>query len=461
MRGEVAQVVNLRLLDREPEQSKSNDLRYSIPWLDRIELLVLDGFFDFTPVQGEILKYLIPRIPNVIVNVNHDEQNPQIFQPFASTLEHLQSIAAFEIEKSEQPILEAERQQQLRTQLFNVGQVDNWRAANSADEELQINNLRYTLLECSDRELEVRSIAKEIKRLVLAGGYLLSEIALVVRERAAYADSIVRVFADEGIPCNLERRVEANDIPAIRACGKLFQLLQNTHEDTANPKASEIAHLIKTNYFRASNESLGQLAQQFEQKYSSLLDDSLKQRASNDKLRAALGIGRWKPDDLENVIAYVGSELRINAWVDRAQRLIRMFPSADDAQSLISGREAEDPAATAEDEAPQEDEAVMDRRKRPAPVQPAAIAWTILVMRHLQQLLSAMPEECTLDELPRTLMALLDRLQFSNQVNVPFENEGEAQDIPQATLDVRGRESLRRAIAAAVRSSDSFASFPQ
>src|SRR5436190_5040189 len=273
-----------------------------------------------------------------------------------------------------------------------------------------------------------------------------------MRERAAYADTIVRVFADEGIPCNLESRVEANDIPAIRACGKLFQLLQKPHEETANPKAGEIAHLIKTHYFRASNESLEQLAQQFEQKYSSLLDDSLKQPASHDKLRAALGIRRWKPDDLENVIAYVGSELRINAWIERARRLIRMFPSADAAQSLISGVEAEDPAVTAEDEEPQQDEAVIDRRRRPAPVHPAAIGWTILVMRHLQQLLSAMPEESPLNELPRTLMGLLDQLQFSNQVNVPFENKTGANDIPQGTLDVRGRESLRRAIAAAVRS---------
>jgi RecB family exonuclease len=312
--------------------------------------------------------------------------------------------------------------------------------------------LRYTLLECSDRELEIRSIAKEIKRLVLGEGYRLSEIALVMRERAAYADTIVRVFADEGIPCNLERRVEAKDIPGIRACGKLFQLLQNPHEETANPKASEIAHLIKTRYFRASDQSLEQLAIQFDQKYSSLLDDPTRQTTSNDKLRAALRIGRWNPDDLENVIAYVGSELRINAWIERARRLIRIFPSADAAQSLISGVEAEDPAATAEDEAPQPDEAVIDRRKRPAPVHPAAIAWTILVLRHFQQLLSALPEASALDELPRTLLTLLDQLQFAHQVNAPFANDAEVNDIPQTTLDVRGRESLRRAIAAAVRS---------
>jgi ATP-dependent helicase/nuclease subunit B len=384
-----------------------------LPWIDKTELLVLDGFFDFTPVQGEILKCLIPQIPNVIVNINHDEQNPQIFQPFASTIEHLQSIAPFEIVSSKESSSIAPPLSGLRSRLFNAREL----ADDPQDAEPHAEMRAIQLLECADREIEIRSIAKEVKRLVLTEKYNLSDIALVVRERAAYTDTIVRVFADEGIPCNLERRVEANDIPALRACGKLFQLLRSSHEETANPKATEIAHLIKTGYFRASHDSLEQLAQQFDQQYISLLDDGGKQTGSHDKLRAALGIGRWKPDDLET--------------------------------------EAEDPAATAEDEETQDDEAVkIDRRKRPAPVPPAAIAWTILVVRHFQQLLSAMPEECALSDLPRTLMRLLDQLQFPQQVRLPFEAKAESNDIPQATLDVRGRESLRRAIAAAVRGSE-------
>src|SRR5207245_11657472 len=63
--------------------------KVSLPWLEQVELLVLDGFFDFTPVQGEILKYLIPAVPNVIVNLNGDERNQDIFRPFQSTIEHL------------------------------------------------------------------------------------------------------------------------------------------------------------------------------------------------------------------------------------------------------------------------------------------------------------------------------------------------------------------------------------
>jgi len=63
----------------------------SLPWLDQVELLVLDGFFDFTPVQGEILKQLIPMVPDVIVNLNGDPRNTDTFRPFQSTIEHLQS----------------------------------------------------------------------------------------------------------------------------------------------------------------------------------------------------------------------------------------------------------------------------------------------------------------------------------------------------------------------------------
>ncbi len=68
-----------------------------LPWIANVQLLVLDGFFDFTPVQGEMLKLLIPQIPEVVVNLNKDERNPEIFTPFNETIDQLCSIADFEI----------------------------------------------------------------------------------------------------------------------------------------------------------------------------------------------------------------------------------------------------------------------------------------------------------------------------------------------------------------------------
>ena len=116
----------------------------------------------------------------------------------------------------------------------------------------------------------------------------------------------------------------------------------------------------------------------------------------NFQARGALGIGRWSADILENVIAYVGSELRVKAWSERAQRLIEVLPSPEAARSFIAGSESnegDDPAATAETEPPPDDAPTKDKRKRPTPVHPAAIAWTGLVMEHLRQLIASVPDE--------------------------------------------------------------------
>ncbi len=434
----------------------------SLPWLDQVELLVLDGFFDFTPVQGEILKYLIPVVPNAIVNLNGDPRNEDIFRPFRSTIEHLESIAGFETKTSAEMAEVVDALAPLRGGLFNVTQVGNLR--DGLEEKAQLNNLRHiTLIECGDREVEIRAIAKEIKRLILTKGYKLSDIALVVRERAAYADTILRVCADESIPANLERRVEAVETPAMRACGKLFQLLKDTtREHIRNPKASDLAHLVKTGYFRASANALPELTKVFDQQYTSLLakDRGSQRNETSDqdeqrrveRLRTELGIGRWLPDTLENVIAYVGSELRANAWTERARRLIDKFPSPEAARSLIAGSasQSEDAAAAAEDESPPDEAPV--RRQKPAPIHPAAIAWTVILIEHLQDLLSSFPEAAPPEELRGALMSVLDRLEFAKQVRRSFLQAGPAADIPQAALDVRGLESLRRALAAAVRS---------
>src|SRR5205085_4638209 len=71
-----------------------------LPWLKNVELLILDGFFDFTPIQGEILRELIPRVPETLVNLNYDSRNPEIFAPFRETIDQLSSIVPFETKQS-------------------------------------------------------------------------------------------------------------------------------------------------------------------------------------------------------------------------------------------------------------------------------------------------------------------------------------------------------------------------
>src|SRR6185503_10019432 len=98
-------------------------------------------------------------------------------------IEHLQSITEFETEVSEEVVAVSEGLAPLRDRLFNVTPAADLSDEN--DSASQVNNLpSITLLECGDREIEIRSIGKEIKRLILEENYRLSEIALVVRQRA-------------------------------------------------------------------------------------------------------------------------------------------------------------------------------------------------------------------------------------------------------------------------------------
>src|SRR5439155_13415936 len=118
-------------------------------------------------------------VPGVIVNVNHDDRNEEIFRPFQSTIEHLQSITPFEIVTD----TDVPRQRDLRARLFNVEKDDNSAPGSMTAKRPQNEGApEIQLFECADRELEIRSIAKEIKRLVLTNGYNLADIALVVRE---------------------------------------------------------------------------------------------------------------------------------------------------------------------------------------------------------------------------------------------------------------------------------------
>jgi len=436
-----------------------------IPWLAEVELLVLDGFFDFTPVQGEMLALLIPRIPNVIVNLNSDEGNGDIFAPFRATIDQLGAITDFEVEFNSERTSVNGALSPLRHRLFNSAeQTANPPSAADGD-ELANSQTEITLLECSDRETEVRAIAKEIKRLIFLEKYHVADIALVVRERAAYADTILRVLQDEGIPCNVERRTDSVDIPAVRACLKLFQMLGG--ESSQDLKSADLADLVKSDYFRLSDDEVASLQEQFESQYAGLLQsegDESNGATRDDhnraeRLRLALGIGRWDADGLENVIAYVGSELRIGDWLARAGKLIAELPDAGETRELLVGSEAaddEDGDSVIEPESERDDPAIIrparaEKKRRPSrEIHAATIAWSALVVKRLEQLIKEMPDRGRPADLRFALIKLLDTLQFHTAATRANRKASEA-DLAQLTLDRRGLESLRRAFVAAGR----------
>jgi ATP-dependent helicase/DNAse subunit B len=449
--------------------------KLQLPWLADVQLLVLDGFFDFTPVQGEMLQRLIPQIPEVVVNLNDDDRNQEIFVPFRETIDRLSAITPFVEKRSADeisPTLGALLE--LRQNLFNpnlsvktepvfdklqlIADIDQDDTA--ADAGIPQSEISH--FECGDRDTEIRAIAKEIKRLVLRAGYDLAEIALVVRQRASYAETIARVMREESLPCNLESRVEANDIPANRAALKLFAILENlSREEEAKPRTSELADLIKSKYFRLNEKDISRLSTRFDSEFADLLPEEaqLPNPERIVQLKKRYRIGVWDADALENAFAYVGSELRVSDWLTRARKLIKELPGAEATRELLnidSLEHARDP-----DEADQIENAEtakiessdVERKRRPSrDIHPATLGWTSLVIQAFAEKVEAVDREGTPTRLRQALMKLLDEFSFRDQIARPIRAVVEDEELPQAMLNYNSLEVLRRAFVAAIKS---------
>jgi len=442
-----------------------DEQRVTLPSLADVQLLVLDGFFDFTPVQGEILRRLVPRIPNVIVNLNHEERNPEIFLPFQETIVQLSSVAPFEKKSSGHENIAFARGalSRLRENLFNPSVSDKLQfVVDLSQDEAPRGQSEIKYFECGDRDTEIHAIAKEIKRLVLREGYSLADIALVIRQRASYADTIARVMREESLPCNLESRIEANDIPANRAALKLFAILEQlSRDEITTPKVSALADLIKSEYFRLREEDLSSLLSEFDAEYSRLLHDSDQppdaKREARQRNRYRIGV--WDADSLENTFAYVGSELRVSEWLSRARQLIKELPAATATKELLNidtTEQARDP-----DEADQIENAEtakvegadVEKKRRPSrDIHPAAIAWASLVIQSFAERIQAVPREGKPADLRLALMKLLDQFCFRKQIARPIRSAVEDRELPQAMLNFNSLESLRRAFVAAIKS---------
>ncbi|HSQ20007.1 MAG TPA: hypothetical protein VLR92_06495, partial [Blastocatellia bacterium] len=281
----------------------------SLPWLAEVRLLVLDGFFDFTPVQGEMLRLLIPRIPEVIVNLNRDERNAEVFRAFSSTVDQLNAIATFETRVDAEILKVGGALSHLRERLFNPQAAEEPPVSSEpGNDGGEISESAIILMECSDRQTEIRAIAKRIKHLVLVDAYSFSDIALVVRELAAYAETIARVFEEESIPCSLRRRIQLMEVPAARAAVKLFELLiELGREGRGIVTVSALADVLKSGYFRLSEAELDVLRDRFKRECKHLSSVTGYRRGAD-----ATNVGYWDVDELENVIAFVGADLRLD-----------------------------------------------------------------------------------------------------------------------------------------------------
>lgn len=197
-------------------------------YMNNLDFVIIDEFYDFRPVEMEIIRALSMMDLDIYINMPFGlESNNKILK---NTLEVLKDMG-FEIvivEKKDKNIFES-----LGERLFSSSEEKF-----NYIEEIQI-------IKSPSRYLELKKIFREIKRYLIQG-ISLQDMGLVVLSNS-YLNSLSRVSLEEDIPLTSGNSTQLIMIPMIRE----FLNLINTR---ISPTRLNILNRVKSTYFPICNE---------------------------------------------------------------------------------------------------------------------------------------------------------------------------------------------------------------
>ncbi len=164
------------------------------PFLEPVEAVYVDGFWDFTTTQLDLLKLLAEQARETVVTLplNIPAGQEELFAPVRETAQTLArllpgaTITASDLEpQGVSPTLRA-----VAERLFDFSAAP----ATPADPDA------VHVVECPSAQRAAQEIARLCKTLLLSGEALPEEIAIVFRDAAAHAPAVARELEQAGVP---------------------------------------------------------------------------------------------------------------------------------------------------------------------------------------------------------------------------------------------------------------------
>jgi ATP-dependent helicase/nuclease subunit B len=228
-----------QLYDHEGRFWTARELLQSGQWgpLDHLQLVVVDGFTDFTRTQHEILELLARQAKEIWITLplEPDSKRPDLFAKTFKTRDELQrrfSKASIQEvprrKKSDWPTLD-----HIERQLFSSPQ----------DAMPLKKSDRVEILAASRRLGEIEQVGRRVKELLVEEQVKPGDIAVVFRSLNESAPMVREVFRELGVPFYLDTEQTLLASPALKALASMVSL----HVDDW-PFRSLLA-LLSNNYF--------------------------------------------------------------------------------------------------------------------------------------------------------------------------------------------------------------------
>ncbi len=201
-----------------------------------LQLVVVDGFTDFTHTQFEILQLIADRTETVIVTLPWEEPlyRQDLFAKSAAVLEQLGTKVTVDLKSQElsgdqQPVA----MRRIAETLFRNPREVTPAAASDGVEILAMTGQRG----------ELRAIAREVKQFLIAG-VSPTDIVVAFRSPDEYGDLVNEMFTDAGIPFANPVQHSLAQIPVVKA---LVALLRAEADDWSH---QQLLSCLQNNYFQ-------------------------------------------------------------------------------------------------------------------------------------------------------------------------------------------------------------------
>ncbi|MFV9510136.1 PD-(D/E)XK nuclease family protein [Tepidibacillus sp. LV47] len=209
------------LIDHEEPYFKFLYQRIEETRLVHYQGIVTDQFYDFSPLQMNVLNKIGDLGLDILIHLAIDEKRPDLFQLTNNTIRYLQDLN-FELEK----VLIKEKEKPLNQTIQQLHQ-----SLFSKFPKKESAHFNIHLFEVTGIQKELEMIASEIKSLVWKQHIPIEEIAIIIPQLERYEDSLKRVMKDSGIPIRLYKKEPLIQNPIIQAIISLLKALNGQKEN--------------------------------------------------------------------------------------------------------------------------------------------------------------------------------------------------------------------------------------
>jgi len=200
--------------------------------LDGIDVIIIDGFTDFTPTQLETLTLLVPRVKGMLITIPFvEDRRERMWFWTRRTLERVRTIPVGSINEIQMPApaVSEGSLQNIPPRIFD----HDAQQCKSTD--------GFSVISATGIDSEVSAVGRKIKCL-LAGGAKPRSIGIISRSIETYHESIHRIFTERDIPV-APPAMSLGDVPVVRFFLDVIGLCES------NFAFSHVMHVIKNSYF--------------------------------------------------------------------------------------------------------------------------------------------------------------------------------------------------------------------